>query len=162
MITTRKKDDIIHHPADSPAWSAIDDRFPEIANDPRNLRSGISADGVDVNRGTKHYSVWLVLIVIYNLLPWLCMKRKFIMLSLLISGTPCNDIDIFLVPLVYDLQLLFEVGVETYDAYAQEKFTLRAVVLWTINDYPALGTLWLSLQRIQRLCSVSKKKNSIC
>lgn len=69
------------------------------------------------------------------------MNRKFIMLSLLISGTPSNDIDVFLEPLVDDLQLLFEMGVETYDAYKQEKFTLRVVVLWTINDYPALGTL---------------------
>lgn len=139
--TTRKKDGVLRHPADSQAWRAIDHEFPEIANDPRNLRLGISADGVDVNRGNRHHSVWPVLTVIYNLPPWLCMKRKFIMLSLLISGTPCNDIDVFLEPLVDDLQLLFETGVETYDAYAQEMFTLRAVVLWTINDYPALGTL---------------------
>ncbi|KAJ9544533.1 hypothetical protein OSB04_024240 [Centaurea solstitialis] len=139
--TTRKKDGVLRHPADSKAWRTIDNRFPEIANDPRNLRLGISADGVDVNRGNKHHSVWPVLAVIYNLPPWLCMKRKFIMLSLLISGTPSNDIDVFLEPLVDDLQLLFEVGVETYDAYSQENFTLRAVVLWTINDYPALGTL---------------------
>ena len=43
--------------------------------------------------------------------------------------------------MVDDLQILFDRGVETYDAYAQEKFILRAAVLWTINDYPALGTL---------------------
>nr|KAJ0206645.1 hypothetical protein LSAT_V11C500290410 [Lactuca sativa] len=106
-----------------------------------NLRLAISADGVDVNRGNRNHSVWPILTVIYNLPPWLCMKRKFIMLSLLISGTPGNDIDVFLAPLIDDLQLLFDVGVETYDASSKEMFTLRAVVLWTINDYPALGTL---------------------
>ena len=47
----------------------------------------------------------------------------------------------FLAPLIDDLKLLFDVGVETFDAFKQETFTLRAVVLWTINDYPALGTL---------------------
>ena len=139
--TRRKTDGVLRHPADSQAWSTIDEKFPEIANDPRNLRLGISADGVDVNRGNRHHSVWPVLTVIYNLPPWLCMKRKFIMLSILISGYPGNDIDVFLEPLVDDLQLLFEEGVVTYDALTKDNFNLRAVVLWTINDYPALGTL---------------------
>ncbi|GJY32078.1 putative reverse transcriptase domain-containing protein, partial [Tanacetum coccineum] len=31
--------------------------------------------------------------------------------------------------------------VDTYDASTKDNFNLRAVVLWTINDYPALGTL---------------------
>ncbi|GJW28230.1 putative transposon, En/Spm-like protein [Tanacetum coccineum] len=108
---------------------------------PRNLRLGISADGVDVNTGNRHHSVWPVLTVIYNLPPWLCMKRKFIMLSVLISGYPGNDIDVFLEPLVDDLHTLFETGVDTYDVSTKDNFNLRAVVLWTINDYPALGTL---------------------
>ncbi|GKE72504.1 retrovirus-related pol polyprotein from transposon TNT 1-94 [Tanacetum coccineum] len=32
-------------------------------------------------------------------------------------------------------------GVDTYDAFIKENFNLRVVVLWTINDYPTLGTL---------------------
>ncbi|KAK9064927.1 hypothetical protein SSX86_016310 [Deinandra increscens subsp. villosa] len=48
---SRIKDGVLRHPADSTAWTAIDDRYPDIANDPRSLRLGISADGVDVNRG---------------------------------------------------------------------------------------------------------------
>ncbi|GJT25715.1 hypothetical protein Tco_0895652 [Tanacetum coccineum] len=99
---------------DSQAWRTIDEKILEIAKDPRNLRLGISADGVDFNSGTRHHSVWLLLSVIYNLPLWLCMKRKFIMLS---------------------------IGVDTYDASTKENFNLCAVVLWTINDYPALGTL---------------------
>ncbi|GKC10124.1 putative ribonuclease H-like domain-containing protein [Tanacetum coccineum] len=75
---------------------------------------GISADGVDVNTGNRHHSVWPVLTVIYNL-P--------------------------LKPLVDDLHTLFETGVDTYDASTKDNFNLRAIVLWTINDYPALGTL---------------------
>ncbi|GJT60491.1 putative transposon, En/Spm-like protein [Tanacetum coccineum] len=123
------------------AWRTIDEKFPKIAEDTRNLRLGISADGVDVNTGNKHHSVWPVLTVIYNLPPWLCMKRKFINLSVLISGYPGNDIDVFLEPLVDDLHTLFEIGVDTYDASIKDNFNLCAVVLWIINDYPALGTL---------------------
>ncbi|GJV81578.1 putative transposase-associated domain-containing protein [Tanacetum coccineum] len=63
------------------------------------------------------------------------------MLSVLISGYPGNDIDVFLELLVDDLNTLFETGVDTYDASTKENFNLCAVVLWTINDYPALGTL---------------------
>lgn len=63
------------------------------------------------------------------------------MLSVLISRYPGNDIDVFLEPLVNDLHTLFEDGVDTYDACTKEMFKLRAVVLWTINDYPAIGTL---------------------
>ncbi|GKC39792.1 putative transposase-associated domain-containing protein, partial [Tanacetum coccineum] len=139
--TRRITDGVLRHPADSQAWRTIDEKFPEIAEDTRNLRLGISADGVDVNTGNRHHSVWPILTVIYNLPPWLCMKRKFINLSVLISGYPGNDIDVFLEPLVDDLHTLFETGVDTYDASTKDNFNLRAVVLWTINDYPALATL---------------------
>ncbi|GKB62380.1 hypothetical protein Tco_0918566 [Tanacetum coccineum] len=122
-------------------WRTIDEKFPEIAEDPRNLQLGISANGVDVNTRNRHHSVWPVLTVIYNLPPWLCMKRKFIMLSILISGYPRNDIDVFLEPLVDDLHTLFETGVHTYDVSTKDNFNQRAIVLWTINDYPILGTL---------------------
>ncbi|KAJ9535973.1 hypothetical protein OSB04_un000865, partial [Centaurea solstitialis] len=132
--TSRKKDGVLRHPGDSQAWREIDHRFPEIANDPRNLRLGISADGVDINRRNRHQSVWPVLTVIYNLLSWLCMKGKFIMLSLLISG------------------------VETYDAHTQEMLTLHAVVLWTINDYPALGTLYGCTYSGYKGCVVCRQK----
>ena len=66
------------------------------------------------------------------------------MLSLLISGPqqPGNDIDIYLAPLIEDLKTLWETGVEAYDAYQREVFTLRAVLLWTINDFPTYGNLF--------------------
>ncbi|GJY71209.1 putative ribonuclease H-like domain-containing protein [Tanacetum coccineum] len=38
------------------AWRTIDEKFPEIAKDLRNLRLGISADGVDVNSRSSHHN----------------------------------------------------------------------------------------------------------
>ena len=66
------------------------------------------------------------------------------MLTLLISGPQQlgNDIDIYLAPLIEDLKTLWEIGVEAYDAYQKEVFTLRVVLLWTINDFPAYGNLF--------------------
>ncbi|RVW70445.1 hypothetical protein CK203_058330 [Vitis vinifera] len=54
---------------------------------------------------------------------------------------PGNDIDIYLAPLIEDLKTLWEVGVQAYDAHQREFFTLRAVLLWTISDFPAYGNL---------------------
>nr|GEU34714.1 hypothetical protein [Tanacetum cinerariifolium] len=128
-------------PADSQAWHTIDEKFPKIAEDPRNLWLGNSADGVDINTENRHHSVWPVLTIIYNLPPWLCMKRKFIMLSLLISRYPRNYINVFLEPLVDYLHTLFETEFDTYDVFAKDNFNVLAVVLWILNDYPVLGTL---------------------
>ncbi|CAM9000585.1 unnamed protein product [Rhodiola kirilowii] len=49
------------------------------------------------------------------------MKRKYMMLSLLISGPrqPGNDIDVYLAPLIEDLKLLWNEGVRTFDASRQ-------------------------------------------
>ncbi|XP_075507405.1 uncharacterized protein LOC142544231 [Primulina tabacum] len=52
-----------------------------------------------------------------------------------------NDIDVYLDVLVEDLQRLWD-GVDgVYDAYRRQFFTLKAVLLWTINDFPAYGNL---------------------
>ena len=71
------------------------------------------------------------------------MKRKFIMLSLFISGPkqPGNDLDVYLAPLIDDLKALWNVDIETYDAYRKETFNLQAVLLWTISDFHAFGNL---------------------
>nr|GEZ50589.1 hypothetical protein [Tanacetum cinerariifolium] len=40
----RITDGVLRHPVDSQAWRTIEEKFPEIAKNPRNLRLGISAD----------------------------------------------------------------------------------------------------------------------
>ncbi|KAA0045346.1 uncharacterized protein E6C27_scaffold316G001250 [Cucumis melo var. makuwa] len=54
---------------------------------------------------------------------------------------PGDDVGTYLAPLIEDLKLLWENGVQCYDAYREEVFNLRSVLLWTINDFPAYGTL---------------------
>jgi hypothetical protein len=72
------------------------------------------------------------------------MKRKFIMMSVLIQGPkqPGNDINVYLMPLVEELLLLWsKPGVRVWDEYKQEEFNLRALLFMTINDWPALSNL---------------------
>ncbi|KAI5343319.1 hypothetical protein L3X38_011195 [Prunus dulcis] len=132
------------HPADSPSWKLLDDKWPEFGNEPRNLRLALSSDGFNPHSSlSSRYSCWPVILVTYNLPPWLCMKQKFMMLTLLISGPkqPGNDIDVYLEPLIDDLKSLW-VGIRgVYDAHNGEYFTLRAALMWTINDFPAYGNL---------------------
>jgi hypothetical protein len=140
----RKKDGKLRHPADSPQWRNIDRQFKEFGSDPRNLRIVVSTDGMSpFGSMSSQHSTWPVLLSIYNLPPWLCMKRKYIMMSLLIQGPrqPGNDIDVYLAPLIEDLQKLWKTGVWVWDAYSKEVFKLRAMVFCTVNDFPAYGNL---------------------
>ncbi|XP_021768138.1 uncharacterized protein LOC110732470 [Chenopodium quinoa] len=140
----RKKDGLLRHPADSPQWRFIDGQFPDFGSEEQNLRLGLSTDGINPYSSLSSIrSTWPVMLVAYNLPPSLCMKRKYIMLSMLISGPkqPGNDIDVYLAPLIDDLKLLWEEGVEVFDANRNEIFNLRAMLFCTIQDYPAYGNI---------------------
>ncbi|XP_028101002.1 uncharacterized protein LOC114300310 [Camellia sinensis] len=75
--------------------------------------------------------------------PRNCMKGLFFMMSLLISerSAPGRDIDVYLQPLVEELTNLWEHGVQTCDASNGQIFTMHTAVMWTINDFPAYGSL---------------------
>jgi hypothetical protein len=75
---------------------------------------------------------------IFNLPPWLCHKRKYLLLTTLISGPKQagNDIDVFLEPLLEDMQKLWEYGVTTWDEYSRQHFNLNDIIFYMINDNP--------------------------
>jgi len=52
-----------------------------------------------------------------------------------------KKLDVFLRPLIDELNNLWFVGVETYDVYKKENFQSRAALMWTISDFPAYGML---------------------
>jgi hypothetical protein len=79
----------------------------------------------------------------FNLPPWMCMKRKFIMMPIIIQGPkqPDNDIDVYLRPLIDELKTLWEKeGLHVWDEEEKETFDLRVVFI-TISDWLALGNL---------------------
>ncbi|GJV84824.1 leucine-rich repeat protein [Tanacetum coccineum] len=137
-----RDDNIARHPADTEAWKHLDKIDPPFARDPRNIRLGLATDGFNpFGNLSNPYSIWPVFIVPYNLPPWKCMKDPYMFMSMLIPGpkTPVN-IDVYLEPLIDELKDLWA-GVNAYDALRKEDFTLRAALLWTINDFPAYGML---------------------
>ncbi|KAJ9561926.1 hypothetical protein OSB04_007086 [Centaurea solstitialis] len=141
---SRTKDGCMRHPADSPAWKTFDFNYSSFAKEPRNVRLGLASDGFNPFRTMSvSHSTWPVVLMPYNLPPWMCMKQPYFMLSLLIPGpsAPGNNIDVYLEPLVEELKDLWDVGLETYDASTKNNFQMRACLLWTISDFPAYANL---------------------
>ncbi|CAN6577294.1 unnamed protein product [Malus baccata var. baccata] len=56
-------------------------------------------------------------------------------------GSEIRNIDVYMRPLIDELNELWDVGTPTYDAYSNQNFTMKAAVLWTISDFPAYGML---------------------
>ncbi|KAL5574008.1 hypothetical protein UlMin_023605 [Ulmus minor] len=142
--TNKSIDGKMRHPVDSIAWEAVDEKWPEFSLEPRNLRLGLAADGINPFKNlSSTYSCWPVMLVVYNLSPLLCMKDDNTILTLLIPGPrqPGNDIDIYLEPLIEELKELWNSGVLAYDACDKKFFNMKAMLLWTINDFPAYGNL---------------------
>lgn len=121
---------MLRHLVDSPQWKTFDNKYPEFGKESRNLRLALSTDGMNPHglQSTCH-STWPVILMIYNLAPWLCMKRKYLMLSILISGPrqSGNNIDVYLAPLIKNLKFLWEEGIDVYDGYRKDSFRLKAM-----------------------------------
>ncbi|XP_035845905.1 uncharacterized protein LOC110943758 [Helianthus annuus] len=144
--TGRSEDGTMRHPVDGSAWQDFDKKYPNFAMEPRNVRLGLAADGFNPynnGSGSSTHSTWPVILTTYNLPPWLCMRESTFMLTLLIPGpkSPGKDMDVFLRPLVDELKQLWQTGVRTKDAATNTYFTMKAALLWTINDFPARSSL---------------------
>lgn len=136
-------DGVLRHPADAEEWKHFDKEFPWFALDPRNVRLSLALDGFNSFGNTSPYCMWPVVLVPYNLPPWKCMKDNFFFMSLLIPDpqSPGKEVDIYLQPLIAELEQLWTVGVGAFDSSKREYFQLHAALLWTISDLPIYGDL---------------------
>ncbi|GJS52406.1 putative transposase-associated domain-containing protein [Tanacetum coccineum] len=103
----RVDDGLIRHPVDSPAWKMFDKKYPEFGCESRNVRLGLASDRFNPFRTmTISHSTWPVVLIPYNLPPWLCMKQPSFILSILIDGpkAPGDKIDVYLQLLIDELK----------------------------------------------------------
>jgi hypothetical protein len=143
--SNRSEDKVMRVPADAPAWKHIEDTWPEFKVEPRHLRLGLASDGVNpFGMRSTSWSTWPVVIVNYNLPPWEATKKGNILLSLLIPGKhKVKNMDVYLEPLVEELLELWE-GVRVMDvsqALEDREATIKAILMWTMHDYPGLGEI---------------------
>jgi hypothetical protein len=106
-VDKHTRDGVLRYPVSELAWKKFDEWYPEFAFDPRNIRFGLSSDGFNHlgNKSTSH-STLLVILVPYNLHPWMCMKQPYFILSLIIPGPRSlgMKIDVYLEPLISELK----------------------------------------------------------
>jgi len=89
------------------------------------VRVGLCVDGfIPYGHSAHPYSCWLVIVTPYNLFPRLCLKKEFLFLTAIISGSsnPKNKIDVFLHPLIDKVKLFYHKEVLTYDIFNKEQF----------------------------------------
>ncbi|XP_048425915.1 uncharacterized protein LOC108866272 [Pyrus x bretschneideri] len=154
----RVNDDVMRHPADGEAWKEFDRMYPNFAADPRNVRLGLATDGFNpFGVLNQIHSTWPVIVFPYNLPPWKCMKKEYMMLTLLITEDPGKSIDVYLRPLVDELKDLWENGVRTYDKYTGQMFTMRAAVMWTVKDFPAYAMVYGWMTKGYLACPICKE-----
>ncbi|RDX69981.1 hypothetical protein CR513_50832, partial [Mucuna pruriens] len=99
---------ILCNPFDGEAWKHFDRVDSDFSQDPRNVRLGLCVN--DFNP--------FVILTSYNLPPKMCMKKKFMFLTVLIPGQSISKhkIVVNLQPLIDELCTLWNDGVLTYDA----------------------------------------------
>ena len=134
----------IKHPSDAKAWKHFQSLYPGFAAEKRNVYLALCTDGFKpFGMSGRNYSLWPVVVTPYNLPPEMCMQREFLFLSILVPGPkhPKKSLDVFLQPLIEELNDLWSRGARTFDFYKQRNFTMRAVLMWTISDFPAYGML---------------------
>jgi hypothetical protein len=80
-------DDKIAHRADCSQWKDFDVNHKDFSQDPRNVRFALSTDGMNpFNERMRDHNTWPVNLTMYNIPTYLCQKRKYIFLTVLVSG----------------------------------------------------------------------------
>nr|GEU71237.1 hypothetical protein [Tanacetum cinerariifolium] len=106
----------MQHSVDGRAWKKFDTMYLDFRKEPRNVRLGLAADGFNpFDNLSQAYSI---------------------------PKSPCKNIYVYLRHLIKDLKVLWDrKGIETIDVALGQKFNMRAMVLWTINDFLARSSL---------------------
>ncbi|KAL9685092.1 hypothetical protein QQ045_022539 [Rhodiola kirilowii] len=79
----------------------------------------------------------------YNLPPWMCLKKEFNTLAMLISGpkSPGKYLNVFIRPLINELKMLRNIGVATFDHFFGSSFNMKVAVMSTIRNFSCMGML---------------------
>lgn len=88
-------------------------------------------------------SIWPFVLIPYNLPPWMCKNHPNLILSMIIPGPRMvgNNMDIYLQPLVQELNELWCEGLETIDSSKNEMFRMWVSLMWTITGFFGLDIL---------------------
>ena len=74
-------------PANGYTFSEIKEKWPVFKDEPRNVRLSLAADGVNPFGEIRYiYSAWPIFVINNNIPPWMSIKRKHIMFTMIVPG----------------------------------------------------------------------------
>jgi hypothetical protein len=97
---------VIVHPSDGEAWKHFNIVHSHFSAESRDVHLGLCTDGFNPFRSfTAPYSCWPIILMVYNLPPGMCMRLKFMFLSMVIpsSNSLGWNIDVCLRQLIDEL-----------------------------------------------------------
>jgi hypothetical protein len=84
----RSHDNIMRGPADSAQWKRANNRWEFLKDELRHVRLGMAMDGVNPHsNNSTSYSTWPMVLVNYNLPPWMSINAKHLILCAIVPGT---------------------------------------------------------------------------
>jgi hypothetical protein len=98
----------------------FDLQYKPFGSESRNIRFSLSTGRMNpFGKNRTMHNTWSVILTMYNLPTWLCHKRKYFILSILIQGPKQagTNIDVFLEPFTKDMAKLWNEGVRMWDQY---------------------------------------------
>ena len=145
----RRQDGVMSHVSHAKQWQWINERYAEeFAYDDWCVRMALIADGFNPSSDKRNtYSIWPILLLNYNMAPWLTTKKYFIILAMLMPGpksVTSDHFNEFMSPLIDELLELWTHGIYSIDIANYKNssaFILKAMIIWTIGDFPTYGMM---------------------
>ncbi|KAK4389814.1 hypothetical protein Sango_2318400 [Sesamum angolense] len=116
------------HPFDVEAWRYFDGTHLNFAAEPCNVRLGLCTDGFAPRGSTVPCILVGPLYLHHTISHRMCMSSQYMFLTIVFLG-PSNPkylIDVYLEPLIEELQNLWYVGVLTHDSEKDKTFMTSA------------------------------------
>jgi hypothetical protein len=75
-------DKILRHPSDASQWKALDIEYPKFGDDPRNVRLGVSTDGLNpFGSQSNTHSTWPMFVWMYDTSKMYLLSRTLLLLN---------------------------------------------------------------------------------
>ena len=120
----------------------MEEKWPKFKGDPQHLCLGLAYDAVNpFGLQSTEWLTWPIVLVNYNIPPWLSIMKGHLNLSLLIPvKRKVKDMSVFLASLIDELKELWR-GIEVIDnsTKCQKLVHLKDILLWTMHDYLGYG-----------------------
>jgi hypothetical protein len=90
----------------------IEEKWPsKFKDEPCSITFGLAIDGVcSFSFLNSNYSVWPVGLIVYNIPPWMSVRKEHLMLTLIVPGKKkVKNMDVYIVPFIEEMQLLWKV-----------------------------------------------------